>query len=723
MKRQKNNNYLARVTCAVLASSILIANSSFAVIEGENGRVLKKTESVYINTDSYGNVEKVNIYNYFDIDNIDEIEEFGDYESIQTITGDNKPSVSGDRLVWNVSGDKRLGYIGEASTKLASQMPWNIEIKYYLNGVETLASELPHKSGLVKVSIRVIPNKEAPKVYQNNYMMQISSKFDMTEYLSVHSDEAIEAQVGNTKSLTFMILPGHEKEVSIEIGTEDFKMDNITFAMVPLEGDMLELIQDVVDDKKAIREALDIANESLDTIFNGLSSSSKDLEKLTNENKKTQNTIKKINDDTSQRLNNIDEFKAEIKLVVGELELINQNINSIIEDAEYIKNRSNETKDVLSNINTELKDLEDKLEENEKDLERIEKRSKELDDDLGTLKDLIIDLKSAVAGLGKLLGNIDLGESVDIKALSTALYAIKGATESIAKEAGAKLQSGGSDPEFYMDTISTAQNIGKNLQTISEQLSDAQDLMEDTNKNTSKLAKSLDSLQMDLIDISEIVDGLQDYSKDVPITIKNLDLTIKSINSLINDITSDIDDNLSQDNKKLNKQIDNLTSILKEMQTLEKDIEIVESTMQNTLSLVEKDINTISNDAYGNINGTIDGLNSLMKNLKIVTGQSNSLKNSKNQIYDIITSDVDDLENKTTVFEMDPDMPTISFASSKNESPKKVQIFVQTDSIKEKQVTKTVDLEPTNDKLSFVDKIKVVFNKILEFFKNLFKRS
>ena len=68
-------------------------------------------------------------------------------------------------------------------------------------------------------------------------------------------------------------------------------------------------------------------------------------------------------------------------------------------------------------------------------------------------------------------------------------------------------------------------------------------------------------------------------------------------------------------------------------------------------------------------------------------------------------------------------MPTISFASSKNESPKKVQIFVQTDSIKEKQVTKTVDLEPTNDKLSFIDKIKVVFNKILEFFKNLFKRS
>ena len=332
-------------------------------------------------------------------------------------------------------------------------------------------------------------------------------------------------------------------------------------------------------------------------------------------------------------------------------------------------------------------------------------------------------MKSATAGLKKLLDNIDASDSINIKALSTSLYGIKNSTESIAQEAGAKLQSGGSDPEFYMDVISSAKSIGGNLQTISKELSDAQELLDDTNVNASKLSKSLDEIQDDLIDLTDIVEGLQDYSKDVPDTIENLYSTLKTLNTLIEDITSNLDDNLANDNDKLTKQIDILNELLKKVQVLEKDAELIENTTQNALSLVKKDISTISNDAYNNINGTIDGLNNLMKNLKQVTDQSNSLKQSKNQIYDIITSDVDDIENKTTIFDMDPDMSAVSFASSKNESPKKVQIFVQTASIKEVKTNKTVDLEPTKEKASFMDKIKEIFSRIGTFFKELFSKQ
>ncbi len=714
MTNQKNK------VCLIILFVFLLAPISFAQIDGENGNILKKTESVYVNVDSYGNVEKVNIYNYFDIANIDEIIDYGEYDEIQTVTGDNKPIISGDKLIWKTSGDTRLGYVGKASNELANQMPWTIEIKYYLNGVETLASELPHKSGLVKASIKVIPNKEAPKVYQNNYMMQISTSFDMTNYLSVHSDEAIEAQVGNTKSLTFMILPGHEKEVNIEIGTEDFKMNNITFAMVPLEGDMLELIKDIVKDKKSIREAWDATNESLDVILNGLSNSTKSIDKIINENKKSQNALEKINNDTNQRLENINEAKFELTVLKGELENINSEITLAIENIEYIKKRTNETKEIINKLNDDLKILNSKLEENEKDLKRIEKRSKDLESDLGTIHNLIVDIQSAIVGLKKLLGSIDATGDINIKDLSSSLYSIKNSTESIAQEAGARLQAGGSDAEFYLDVISTAQSIGKNLKTVSEDLSEAQELLDDTNTNTSKLSKSLDSIQRELLDVAEIVEGLQEYSKDVPTTISNLNETINSISTLIADITNDLDENMDIDNAKLNEQIDVLTNTLKSLQIVEKDFKLIENTAQNSLSLLEKDINTISTDMYSGVDGTINGLNELMKNLKTITSQSSALKKSKNQIYDVITSDVDDIENKTTIFDMDPDMLVSSFASTKNDSPKKVQIFVQTEAIKEVKINKNIDLEPEKEKTSFLEKIMVILDKVIGFFKGLF---
>ena len=65
-------------------------------------------------------------------------------------------------------------------------------------------------------------------------------------------------------------------------------------------------------------------------------------------------------------------------------------------------------------------------------------------------------------------------------------------------------------------------------------------------------------------------------------------------------------------------------------------------------------------------------------------------------------------------------MEVVSFASSKNESPKKVQIFLQTEGIKEAKDQTTEDMEPKKEKQTFWDKLKAIFQKIADFFKELF---
>ena len=697
--------------------SVIFPFAIYAEDIKDNGKIFNKTESVYINTDSYGNTTLVNVYSNYDIANVDSIVDYGDYSSIEVITGDNTPVISGDKTIWNTTNEKRLGYIGKVNNNLAKQIPWEVSVKYFLNGVETLASELPHKSGLVKVLIKVIPNKEAPLTYQYNYMMEIKASFDMTNYLSVHSEDAIEAQVGNTKSLTFMILPGHEKEVSLEIGTEDFKMDGITFAMVPLEGDVLELVQDVIEDKKELRKAWDATNESLDIILNNLSNSSKNIEKIINGANGIQNGINSLNSETNDRITYLKEIKLELNALSGDFTIIDAKVSNALNDFDYLRKRIDDANKSIDSITKYAKELSLNLEENEKDLERLSKRSKGLKKDLSTLEDLLLDTKTAIAGVSSALGSVNSSSAMvnqniyeDIEKVNNYIKQLEIKMEDV-KEI---------DEDLYNDISNAVNNIKNKLNPVNEKIEDAQDSLKEAKNNGEKLSKSLKSLQTSLIDTAGVVEGLEEYSKDVPGTLESLNNSIQSINNITNELSSSIGDNLDFDKDKINLQINNLEELLTELQIVEKEVKNVHNTSQNTLSMLEKDINIVSKDIHNSTNKTIDGTSELLKNLKSITNQSGALKNAKNQIYDIITSDVDDIDNKTTIFKINPEMPLNSFVSSKNDSPKKVQIFVQTESIKEWAKKDTQDLENPKEKLSFWNKIVGIFEKIWNFFKGLF---
>lgn len=716
----KKNDLFKRIFCMSMATTILFGNFGCLYAEDETYTIQKKTESAFINTDSYGKVTKVNIYNNYVLANVDNIIDHGEYESIQVLTGNNTPTISGDEITWNLSGDKSLGYIGKASVDLANQIPWNISIKYYLNGVETLVEELPHSSGLVKVVINVTPNKEAPLVYQNNYMMEIQASFDMTKYISVYSEDAIEAQVGNTKSLTFMILPGYEKEVTLEIGSNDFSMDGITFAMVPLEGDMLELIKDIVEDKNDIREAWDETNESLDVILNQLSYSSKNIDKVINGTENLQNGLNSLNAKSNERIQNIDTIINTLDSISGDFTSIDSRISTIRSDIGYLNQRVTDSKNLLNSLNRDLESLNTNLSKNISDLERIEKRSKEISQDLTDFSKLLTDLKTSVKELNKLLDNVDEAGNIDINAVKKNLTQVGNSTKAIAEEAGMKLQTGGEDPEFYMDVIQFAQGIEGNLKKVQSELADVDELMDDVDTNTKSLTKNLTNVQNDLGTISKEIDTLATYSKDIPTTIKNLNSTIKSLQSLNREMSNSISKHTDEDEKTINKQLDNLDALLGDLQQLEKNAKLMNITIQNFLRIAKDDVTILQIEMHNATNESVDGMQDLLGNLKGISNQSSSLKKSKNKIYDIVTSDLDDIENKTTIFDMDPDMEVVSFASSKNDAPQKVQIFVQTESIKEVKEQSNADLEPKKEKMSFWDKLVEIFKKIGEFFKNLF---
>ncbi|MBR6252837.1 MAG: hypothetical protein IKR04_03250 [Clostridia bacterium] len=707
-----------RIVSGVLAITLLLPNLPSATFASDDKVILNKKESVYINSDVYGNPTKVNIYNNFDISNVDEVKDYGVYDKYQILTGNNTPIISGDSILFKVDkGDKSFSYIGSSSIEYAKKAPWSFEIKYYLNGKETLAQDLIHQKGLVKVEIHVIPNEGAPEYYKNNYMMEIQSNFDMTEYISVESDEAIESTVGNTKTLTFMILPGQEKTVSIELGTDDFYMDGLTIGMVPLVGDIQEVIQDLVDDRKKIKDAFQELNSSFDVILNSLSDSGKNIDEVISGLNGFEDSLDLINNGKDTRSQSIAGISETLESISGDFTNIDNNVTTIINEIAYLKTRVNETKTTLNNLNKELKSLSNNLEQNEKDLDRIQKRSEGVNKDLKTLKNVIASTKNSIGGLNKLLGNVDSVSDIDLKAVKNGLTDIASDAQELGEVAG---EIAAVDPSLAMEVGGIAKDIGSNLTKVSNEMKKAEDLMGDTNKNTSSLSKSLKDLQGDLIDLYEVADKYEDYSKNLPDTIKNANNTIKTINSMIDIVTKQLDDKLSTDTMELNEALDNLSILLNNIQVLEKNLKKIYSITQDLLTLAQNDLNTISNDMHTSTKATLDSTKGLMTTLKGATNQSIPLKNAKNKIYNTIKEESDDIENETNIFNMDPNADPVSFASEKNENVERVQIYVQTEAIKEFNFKDTADLEPEHEKVGFWDKLVQVFQKIGDFFKNLF---
>ena len=715
----KTKRISKRIISGTLALTLLLPNlSSFTLASTEDKTIFHKRESVYVNSDAYGVPTKLNIYNYFDIANLDEIKDNGTYSKYQVLTGEKTPQVSGDVITWKVDkNDRNFGYIGTSKLEYTKNMPWTFDIKYFLNGQEVLAKDLIHQSGLIKVVIHVIPNDEAPEYFRNNYMMEIQGSFDMTEYISVNSEDAIESIVGNTKNLTFMILPGQDKEVSIEIGSNDFTMNGLTMGMVPIVGDIQEVIQDLVDDRRKLKDAFQELNSSFDVILNSLSDSGKNIDEVISGLDGFGESLDYINGNAATRNDIVVNLSELLSDVSNDFTSIDKNVTTILSETDYLKKRVNDTKDTLNSLNINLKELSSNLEKNEKDLDRIEKRSKGVEGDLKTLKNVIASTKNSIGGINKLLGNLDSVSDIDLGALKSGLTNI-GAN---AQELGAIANEAATvDPGLAMEIGAVAQNIGTNLSKVSSEMKKAEELMGDTNTNTSSLSKNLKELQGDLLDLYSVINGYEDYSKNIPDTIKNLNNSIKSLNSMIDIITKDLDGNLSIDNTKLNEALDNFSVLLNNLQTLEKSLKKINSLAQGTLELVQYDLDVVSNKVHTSTKETIDSTKGLMTTIKGATNQSIPLKNAKNKIYNTIKEESDDIENKTNIFNMDPNAEPVSFISEKNENVEKVQIFVQTEAIKDFNFRDTEDLEPVKEKLSFWDKIMQIFQIIGDFFKNLF---
>ena len=113
----------------------------------------KKEEVVYIMTDAEGTVQNLNVVNIFGRGSVTD---YGDYTDVKMLTTNDPITQNGDEITFTTDAE-RVYYQGTLENR---EIPWDISIRYTLDGKDVLPDELGGKSGKLKIYFTVTKNEK-----------------------------------------------------------------------------------------------------------------------------------------------------------------------------------------------------------------------------------------------------------------------------------------------------------------------------------------------------------------------------------------------------------------------------------------------------------------------------------------------------------------------------------------------------------------------------------
>lgn len=218
----------------------------------------EKEEVIYVMTDASGKVTDMEAVNIFAGGNITD---YGDYSAVKILNTNDVITQNGEQITFSSDADK-VYYQG---TMKDTEIPWNISIRYFLDGKEYSAEDIAGKSGALEIRFSVSKNESCRGDFYDNYALQASFVLDTDICRNIVSGDATVANVGSDKQLTYTILPSRGISTSVYADVTDFEMDDVTINGVRLnmnvEVDDTELMDKVDEIISAIGSIDDGASE------------------------------------------------------------------------------------------------------------------------------------------------------------------------------------------------------------------------------------------------------------------------------------------------------------------------------------------------------------------------------------------------------------------------------------------------------------------------------
>lgn len=237
---------------ALALSAVMLCASALPTVAAA-AQSSKKEEVIYIMTDAAGRVESINAVNIFGSGSV---VDYGDYTDVKMLTTTDEISQNGDEITFTTSAD-RVYYQGTMAAD--TQIPWDISIRYSINGREISPAELSGQSGKLEIHFTVTQNESCEGTFYDDYALQASFTLDTEKCSNISAPDATAANVGKDKQLTYTLLPGRGIDTVITADVTDFSMEAVT-----INGVRMSLNIDIDDSaiKEKINEIVDAVNEA-----------------------------------------------------------------------------------------------------------------------------------------------------------------------------------------------------------------------------------------------------------------------------------------------------------------------------------------------------------------------------------------------------------------------------------------------------------------------------
>ncbi len=517
------------------------------------------SENIYVLCDVYGNVKDKILVDWI------RVKGDGDYEvkdpykqltDIRKIYGDGNVEVKENFVL--IKGESKEFQDTYYRGNYIGSLPFEINVKYYLNGKEKKIEEIKGKSGTVKIVL----NGESKLRIDNDLvplLMVITTSFDSTKIKDIKLSGDSKPQVfGKKYQVSLMTILDPKDEVFIEYTQDNIEIPEIMISISPqyltFEMPDTSYFNEFSTGIDGIKKLVEFQKLYVEELKNSLAKSSQidltqfekgvdDLKLLTDAIKLHGDILLKISESIDiEKLNSLKTLPLGLEQIISSLKEINNNLNSIIllidgyiDIVQKIKLLNSDNLNISLNLKDDLKY---KLIENlkfEESLINLLLNGGVLPNGVNiiSLKDLKLNIQKIVDGNNLIISSLE-----NLKNSLTGL--------SLLIDSNIKLKE-------TIKTVVNGGNIDGNplpgLYNISKILNDALDKMKNQTQNLFLQIKN---------SFNEIVKSLETLLKGGKVMDKDfygMDKTInalKILNEGVNEAKSEIDKAKEEINKKKN---------------------------------------------------------------------------------------------------------------------------------------------------------------------------
>ena len=264
------------------------------------------SEKLYITMDYDGSIAKANVVKEIQFTTADSYTDHGSYQQVTNMTDRQEPVINGDAVTFRRPEKGGKLYFQGTMDPQEVKLPWNFDVRYKVNGVETTAERAAGASGTVEIDIDAVPDKSVSRYMQDNIILLVLIPMDTSDVYSIDAPGSMEASFGNYSGIGFEALPGKEGHFQARFGTDCFESMGVMMIMTPVTVSDLNKIRDLKEVKDKFRDNSNAMMDSVEAIMDNVASMSSQLEKTNQVLDELANGKRKIDDSRTIIFNGVD---------------------------------------------------------------------------------------------------------------------------------------------------------------------------------------------------------------------------------------------------------------------------------------------------------------------------------------------------------------------------------------------------------------------------------